>query len=95
MPLVYGLSTAASTAADVAIHRIKEIVNDGAPRMFDGHDGDELKYERNDTISLTQKDIDSSGNEGVESDPFVFVAHDSIAPPKAGQPGVTLIREEP
>jgi hypothetical protein len=93
--LVYGLKPAPSTATDVAVREFEEIVNDGAPRLFEGHDGDELSYDRNVTISLKQRDTDASGNVGEWSEAFIFIALDKSAPPKAGQPGLEFIREEP
>lgn len=92
--LVYALTLPPAGAPDVVRRVVTQTVNGGEPTEFDATDGMEVRYNDNDQVVLTLRDIDDAGNESAPSEPFAFTATDAIAPPQPGQVGLTLLREE-
>lgn len=93
--LVYALSLPAANAPDVVKREVTEVVDGGAPRVFEATDGQEVKYVQDSAVKLSLVDIDDAGNRSEPSGVFEFTATDTIPPPQAGQVGVTIVREEP
>jgi hypothetical protein len=99
MALVYKISAGKSSAPDVTIRELSVVIN-GEPSLPLTFPGDttefgEVKADQGAEVTMTLVDIDDATPPN-RSEPAVvaFVAADTIAPPKPGEFGVTLTREE-
>jgi hypothetical protein len=100
MALVYTVTAGKPGAADVVSRELSVVVNGvalGEPVSFAGDVTSlgEVKVEQGAEVTLSLVDIDDATPQN-RSQPAVvtFVAVDTIAPPKPGEFGVTLAREE-
>lgn len=92
--LIYGLALPPKTDTDVVSYELTEVVNGGDPRVAVVDETTELSYNDGDEVSLSVVEIDADGRRSDPSDPFTFTATDTLPPPKPGQVGVNLLREE-
>jgi len=99
MALVYKVSAGKSSAPDVSTRELSVVINGGEPSVVsfagDATDLGEISAEQGAEVTMTLVDIDDATPPN-RSEPAVvaFVAADTIAPPKPGEFGVTLAREE-
>lgn len=97
MALVYKVTAGPAGAADVVSRRLTVTANGDVVTEksypADATSFDEITVEEDAAVVVTLVDVDNANNPSTPA--FIeFVAKDTIAPPKPGDLGVTLVRED-
>jgi hypothetical protein len=94
MGLKYGITLPAPTAPDFASFELEETKNGSVG--VDAVDGTStFVYAQGDDISWRVREVDDAGLKGEWSDPYAFMASDTIPPGKAGSVTAMLLEEVP
>jgi hypothetical protein len=93
--LRYKITPNSATAPDVVKRKISINIDGNMNVQEYGIDEEvpNLELEQDQVAAITEQQIDDNNNISSASDPYVFTANDTLAPPTPGQISVELIEE--